>query len=134
MLYQNLLGFSLIENQKIFDGFSKGNYLDVLIFYVDTLGETVSSYYPAIPISDLESSHGSCKEIESSSIENGGGKIENNISNEEEKTQSETQVSSKIEDTFEHKVDKIVEYVMVIGFHHHIGGQVNFQMYLILTD
>jgi hypothetical protein len=38
-----------------------------------------------------------------------------NTSLEEAKTEAETQVE------YDHK---IIEYVMVIGFHHHIGGQV----------
>jgi hypothetical protein len=65
-------------------------------------------------LSDSDSSQDSSKE-EVNVVENKEGNDNNSI--EEVKTEAEeTQIDLD---------DKIVAHVMVIGFHHHIGGQVS---------
>jgi len=72
-------------------------------------------------MSDPGSSQNSSNEIESDEREK--GKPLRDSSNEEEKTQAETQINLELES----KPDNVVEYVMVVGFHHHIGAQVGSQ-------
>jgi len=104
------------------------DFLKVNIKHSKILGKIASTYYPAIPMSDSDSSHESSKEIEPDTIKNECKKPQMILWNEEAKTQSETQIDNTIEVILESNIDKIVEYVMVIGFHHHIGSQVNSQM------
>jgi len=74
-------------------------------------------------MSDPGSSQNSSNEIESDEREK--CKQLRDSSNEEEKTQAETQINLELES----KPDNVVEYVMVVGFHHHIGAQVGNQDY-----